>query len=411
MSESTKILLRYKEIALGYFSKEELQKALRYFNNERQISKKAVSLLKNKYADDSRESYFYRNLIENFLTFADSKLELNQFFDLLLNFAKTAVSTGDLNLGQDIYLVALSKASNKKAFKDIRANAYLGLGEICLRQSFWTDTLKHLRKGLNIFLSEKNFNGAAKCENLIGSLYGNRGEFDKAKNHFEKSLKMIDAKKERHLTGMIEGNLAIVSQAQKDYNTAFAYHYRALNNFEQINDNKGIALARYNLGFLFLQKKEFDSAKVEFDLSISAAIKNKYLSSLNLAFLGISEVYLKLKDFPLALAFSDRALEISFKINDRLTVADLYKIKGIIQRELKNNEFAENYLHTSLRINKETGNKLNYAETCYELGILYENWKNESAVHFLKEALNSYKEIDIISEEEKIKSKLKELAE
>ena len=409
MSESTKILLRYKEIASGYFSKEDLRKALHYFNEERQISKKAASLLKKNYPDDITENYFYRNLVENFLTYADTKLPSDSFFDLLLNFAQTAVLTGDLSLGQNIYTLAFSKSSIKKEFQDVKANALLGLGEICLRQSFGSDALKHLRNGLNLFLKEKNFVGAAKCENLMGSLYGNKGEFEKARAHFENALKMVDASKEKSLAGMIEGNLAIVSQAQKDYNTAFAYHYRALNNFEQINDNKGIALARYNLGFLFLHKKEYDSALVEFDLSISASMKNKNLSSLNVSFLGISETYVRLKDLPLAIAFADKALEISFKINDRLTIADSYKIKGIIQRELKKNEFAENYLQTSLRINKETDNKLNYAETSYELGLLYKDWKKEKSVQYLNEALKVNKEIGLRSEADKIKILLEEL--
>ncbi len=413
MSESTKILLRYKEIATGYFSNEELQGALRYFNEERHISKKAASLLKKNYPDvskeNSNENYFYRNLIENFLTYADTKLPPGSFFDLILNFAQNAVLTGDLNLGQNIYALAYSKSSNKKEYLDVKANALLGLGEICLRQSFGSEALKYLRKGLNLFLKEKNFAGAAKCENLLGSLFGNRGEFEKAKDHFENALKMIDSSKEKFLTGMIEGNLAIASQAQKDYNSAFAYHYRALNNFEQINDYKGIALGRYNLGFLFLQKNEFDSALVEFDLSINSSLKNKYLATLNLSYFGMSETYLKLKDFPLSIAFADKALEISFKINDRLTIADSYKVKGIIQRELKNNEFAENYLQTSLRINNETGNKLNYAETSYELGLLYKDWKKGKSFKYLNEALKINKEIGIQPEVEKIEALLKEL--
>ena len=76
-------------------------------------------------------------------------------------------------------------------------------------------------------------------------------------------------------------------------------------------------------------------------------------------------------DFSLSNAFADKSLEVAHKLNDKLTIAEVYKIKGIIQRKVQNYILSENYLQTSLRLNKETGNQLNQAETYQELGILY----------------------------------------
>ena len=56
--------------------------------------------------------------------------------------------------------------------------------------------------------------------------------------------------------------------------------------------------------------------------------------------------------------------------NERLNIADAYKIKGMIHREMKNFAFADTYLKTSLRMNIELNNQLNIAETCVELGNL-----------------------------------------
>ncbi len=54
--------------------------------------------------------------------------------------------------------------------------------------------------------------------------------------------------------------------------------------------------------------------------------------------------------FPLANAFADKSMEVAHKINDKLTIAEVYKIKGIIQRTVKNFILAENYFETSLRL-------------------------------------------------------------
>ena len=52
---------------------------------------------------------------------------------------------------------------------------------------------------------------------------------------------------------------------------------------------------------------------------------------------------------------------MSIKANDRLTTADLYKIKGLIEMQLNNYTMAESYFLSSCRINKELDNQLNLA--------------------------------------------------
>ena len=143
---------------------------------------------------------------------------------------------------------------------------------------------------------------------------------------------------------------------------------------------------------LFTEKKEYQSALSEFDLSITSALKAGYLPSLALSYLGKAFIYVQLEDYILANAFADKAMEICFKLNDRLSIADIYKLKGIIERKLQNYRSAENYLLSSLRINEELENVLNQAETSLELGILYSELdKKEEAIDYFKFSLSYYK--------------------
>jgi len=78
-----------------------------------------------------------------------------------------------------------------------------------------------------------------------------------------------------------------------------------------------------------------------------------------------------------------------------VTIAEVYKIKGIIQRTVKNFILAENYLQTSLRLNKETNNQLNQAETYQELGLLYkEIGKAKESKESFELALEYFKKIN-----------------
>jgi tetratricopeptide (TPR) repeat protein len=102
-----------------------------------------------------------------------------------------------------------------------------------------------------------------------------------------------------------------------------------------------------------------------------------------------------MNDFSLANAFADRSMEVAHKLNDKLTIAEVYKIKGIIQRSVQNYVLAENYLETSLRLNIETGNQLNRAETYQELGVLYkEMGKLPQSKENFKLALEFFKKIN-----------------
>ncbi len=113
----------------------------------------------------------------------------------------------------------------------------------------------------------------------------------------------------------------------------------------------------------------------------------------------------QMQDVALSKAFADKAMEICYKTNDKLSVAEIYKVEGIIKRVQKNYSLAENFLLTSMRINKEYKNELNYAETSLELGILYKQWKKfDKAKESFEQALNYFKKIRAVHEIENIEA-------
>ena len=105
---------------------------------------------------------------------------------------------------------------------------------------------------------------------------------------------------------------------------------------------------------------------------------------------------------------SGKSMEIAYKLDDKLTIAEVYKIKGIIQRNKNNLSAAENCLLTSLRLNCETGNKLNQAETSYELGILYNLTDDkEKSKKYFADSLEYYKMIEAEEEIREIEKLIK----
>jgi tetratricopeptide (TPR) repeat protein len=105
-----------------------------------------------------------------------------------------------------------------------------------------------------------------------------------------------------------------------------------------------------------------------------------------------------------------KALEIFRKLNDQLSVADCYKVKGTIQREMKKFDIADLYLRTSIRLNELYKNPLNLGETYFEYALLQkEQGKIREAKSAFKESSKYFKQIDSTQNLLKTKEQLKHL--
>ena len=119
-------------------------------------------------------------------------------------------------------------------------------------------------------------------------------------------------------------------------------------------------------------------------------MENGYLSNCAIGYIGKAYIYTKLKNNALADVFTDKAMEISYKINDALSIAEVYKIKGMIQSDLANFELSEEMFENSLRLNEDFQNDLNKAEGNSELSSLYEKTDQQVKAELVKKSANQY---------------------
>ena len=146
---------------------------------------------------------------------------------------------------------------------------------------------------------------------------------------------------------------------------------------------------------LYTRKESYDAALDEFNKCITLSLENDYLSNCAVAYLGKAFIYTKLKNPALADAYTDKAMEIAYKLNDTLSIADIYKIKGMIQNDMQNFELSEEMFENSIRLNKDIESKLNEAESSVELGeLLKKNNRTEEAKTYLNSAAIFYKKIN-----------------
>lgn len=397
MKEDKMILADKISQFLGKKEMEEFYQLL-----QKDISLKKQKASKTNSAEKKQLNVELSSLLELYtnidllITFLSEKLSYNKLSKLLLFIGEELTQKGSLDSAYKVFSHLLNLPQNKSSRNKIMAWSLYGIGDIYSRQAFWDKSISFLNKAKLKFKSFSDNKGMAKCENILGTIKVEIGELKEARKHFESALSHLNSKKPGTLISMLESNIGILENIQGNFNQAYIHFQRALYKFEEEENYQRLSEVHHNLGMICLAKENYKSGLKEFDRAFMYANKAENWQIMGISCANKAFIYSKLKDYLMANAFAVKAMEIAYKINDRLSIAEIYKIKGTIEKNKKNYKSSENYFNTSIRINNELENILNQAETLYEMGFLYKNMGNfrRSKICFRK-SLNKYKYLKI----------------
>ena len=357
-------------------------------NND--ISKKINDFYRNQ-LDINTDSFDERIKIDRTITFSQKQLKPDKFCEFMLDLGKLCISSGKLILATEIFKKII-KNSDKIFYK---AESKLEIANVFSRRAYWPGSLRTVSEAETMYKEINDNSGIAKCYNLLGSIYGERGDIEKAKTYFLESLSLINTEIDSEMVANLNTNLGIIDNIQGNTDDAVKHLKNALQINEKLGNHKRMAEVNCNIGMVYFESGDYDTALESFDEGINIAINGRFISILCLIYLSKSQVLIEKDDISSAALFADKALEISHNVDDKLTLADIYKVKGTIERHSKNYKLSERYLLDSLRINETLKSQMNIAETSLELAILYEeieNSKNKNS--YLGTALDYYKQID-----------------
>lgn len=352
-----------------------------------------------------------RAQIDIIITFAEDKLEKDKFLELLLSLGDLMIINGELDVAEEINKDIIFKTEKDFYSEILRAKAYLALAKINWQQSIWDDAFRYTRLGYYIYTKHEDSTGCAKCENMLGTIYGERGEIEKATNHFERGKAYLYNHSDLEMEAMFETNLGVLYNMQEQYPKALRNYRNSLRSYKKLNNTRLIARVHHNIGMVKTKMKNYEGALQDFNECINVSLQNNYLSNCAISYIGKAYIYAKTNRSELAEVFTDKAMEIAYKLNDTLTIADTYRVKALIQKNIGDLEFSEELFENSLRLNKDKQNKINEAEASEELAELYEKAENpKEAKEHLKKAIKYYKKIKADQKVESIKNYLQNIS-
>lgn len=157
---------------------------------------------------------------------------------------------------------------------------------------------------------------------------------------------------------------------------------------ETYNDQKGIAIANVYLGYIYVDWKDFESARIYFQYALD--IGNKIQSNViqSKANAGFGQINFRQNKLYLAEQYYLISLDAIKNTIQYEDIANVYEDLATIQSLTDNNEEAILNFQIALNNYEKIDLKSKQAKVCYELGLLYQKVnKSEDAIIFMKTSL------------------------
>jgi tetratricopeptide (TPR) repeat protein len=305
-----------------------------------------------------------------------------------LELGNICIASGKINFAQEIF----NKICKKSSDKSIIAKSLIGLADIYSRRANWIRGISLVTEAETIFKENNDRMGLANCFNMLGSISGEMGDIEKAKNYFNQSLVFANESSDEELNAKIETNLGVVNSILGNNDESIIHYESAMMIYKEIGDLRRVAEVYVNIGLNFLDAGDTKSSLSALDRGIEISVDNRYFGVLTLLYHAKAQVLIAEKDILSAKEFADRALSLSHNLDDKLTIADIYKLRGIIAKELNDTMTSEDYLMISLRINTSLRNSLNTAEVSFELACLYKDQgKHQQSKYYYSQAIDYFR--------------------
>ena len=149
----------------------------------------------------------HRVMVDKMITHCENDLPEERFYNLLLDLSQLMLHSGEVAFSLEIAEDLLGKLNSDDEYVSILAEANLMVSKIYWSQAIWDDCSYYVSKAMQLYLSIPSEPGIAKCENLLGTLYGEKGEFEKARHYLENALKHLKKEDDLSSCAMILANL------------------------------------------------------------------------------------------------------------------------------------------------------------------------------------------------------------
>ena len=197
--------------------------------------------------------------------------------------------------------------------------------------------------------------GIANAYRSIGTVFSERGNFDRAIQNYLQGLKTAEDTKDPRIRANIFNNIGTVHSRLGDFPQAKTYYQQAMNIYQKINDQTLMATSYNNLGHIYNNEGKIDSAVFCYEKALSIFEKNNNLQGVTYALGNLGVIYEGIGDVNKALEYQNKVKDMESRLGNKSgMVYSTISIANIYLR-MKNYNAAEQYLKEALTLSQEIG--------------------------------------------------------
>jgi signal transduction histidine kinase/DNA-binding response OmpR family regulator/Tfp pilus assembly protein PilF len=228
--------------------------------------------------------------------------------------------------------IALNTSLNRK---DKLADGLTNLGIAYENLGDYVEALECYLQCLKID-EEANYEfGIASDYGCLGNVYGKLGNTEKANDFLEKAIALSRKLGDEDFLASNLTNHGILLKNMKHYEKAFTLQHEALALFKKTGNARGIGTVYQNIGSIHQAKGEYTKALSVFDQSLKALPEGN-IDGLITNYHAMAEIYLTLKQYPLALTYAKKAFGYATRIKMLENEVKITKLISDIYRAQKN---------------------------------------------------------------------------
>ena len=342
--------------------------------------------------------------------FAKKYAEDPQYLRFLYEVSEISIRFGELERGDRLlrYLVSSRKVGKDTAFL---AKVQQNLGNVAFYRNEYGSAVKYYQKSLGLYSDLGDLKGIACLKNAIGATHVEQGKLGDGEKLFKEARDIATMENYGEYLSKTNMNLGNIYHMNGKFDDSIQCYQKAL---EVVQENGGqadaIAPIYNNIALAYKSKGEYGKALEYLDKSLSLSKETNDLYTKAFSYLFQSEIYCYQKDHSRSMALVTSAFSIFSEIGDRLSMAEAYKILGMVNRDSKRYDIAESYFENSIRINERYNNLLNLAEAQIELSRLYQVTGDKSKTKkYLQQPLKIYQKMEAHNRAESVAKDLEKL--
>ena len=218
-------------------------------------------------------------------------------------------------------------------------------------------------------------------------------------SNLKNQLNKFELEKFKNSISSSYNNIGLVLHNQGNYEKALEYHEKSLKIRQEIGDKKGIGDCYSNIGIIYKIQGNYEKALECYEKTkkIDKEIGNK--SGMGISYNNIGNIYTEQGNYEMALEYYEKSLKIRQEIGDKKGIGDCYSNIGIIYKIQGNYEKALEYHEKNLKIKQEIGDKRGMGISYNNIGNIYTEQGNyEMALDYLLKSKKIKEEINVITD-------------